>query len=94
MTFLRLNLVLILLMAFLLVTDWPYFRDFVSVPNGVRHIAILVTFLFLALNGGGKIKIPKNYSAIALPVILWSAVSIISASNGVKPYFGLLLQGQ
>jgi len=86
MTFLRLNLVLILLMAFLLVTDWPYFRDFVSVPNGVRHIAILVTFLFLALNGGGKIKIPKNYSAIALPVILWSAVSIISASNGVKPY--------
>lgn len=83
---LRLVLLFLLLFTFLVGSDWPGLKEYISVPTGSRHLAIGVGFLLLALISGRK-SLPKSYLRLLYCVVLWAVISVINASNGYPQYF-------
>lgn len=81
----RLPALFSILLLFLIGSDWPGFQDLIPLPAGIRHIFLMLGFFLLALLSSSK-KIPRSYLLIFSAVTLWSATSIVNASNGLIPY--------
>jgi hypothetical protein len=81
-----LNKIFFSLLIFLLVTDWPLINKFVYFPTGIRHLAVILSFLVLALLSKSRV-VPKLYTQTFGIIIIWAAISIFQAQNGLYAYF-------